>query len=218
MTIEDMFAVMQEVEDYSFATVDEEGSPRVRIISALHYEPDAIYFYTARGKNFAHELENNGKLEILAYNPKRNHYVRLSCKAEVVPEDEQRKWIDKQFEEQSYLFNVYPGDSNDIGIMFVIRSGEFEYFDLSTHPITRETVSWSGAPVHAKGFRIGEDCIGCGTCYEVCPQHDVFESGDREDLGADTPYVIDPEHCLHCGRCYENCPVQAIERLEGYVA
>ena len=40
----------------NFATVDSSGKPQVRCISAIHYEPDAIYFYTARGKNFCHEL------------------------------------------------------------------------------------------------------------------------------------------------------------------
>lgn len=218
MTVEEILTQMQQVEEYSFATVDEEGNPQVRVISALHFEPDAIYFYTARGKNFAHELEANGKLQILAFNRPKWLAIRLACTAEVVPETEQRKWIDNQFREQPNLFGVYPDDSNDIGIMFVIHAGEFEVFDLSNYPITREAVSWNGAPLHAKGFLIGEDCIGCGTCYEVCPQHDVFESSEREDLGVDTPYVIDPEHCLHCGRCFENCPVQAIERLEGYVA
>lgn len=28
----------------SFATVDGEGNPQVRNISAIHYEPDAIFF------------------------------------------------------------------------------------------------------------------------------------------------------------------------------
>ena len=34
----------------TFATVDKHGHPQARSISAVHYEPDAIYFYTARGK------------------------------------------------------------------------------------------------------------------------------------------------------------------------
>ncbi|MFQ9910315.1 MAG: pyridoxamine 5'-phosphate oxidase family protein, partial [Acutalibacter sp.] len=36
----------------SFATVDKDGNPQVRNISAIHYEPDALYFFTARGKDF----------------------------------------------------------------------------------------------------------------------------------------------------------------------
>ena len=40
----------------SFATVDGEGNPQVRTISAIHYEPDALYFFTARGKDFCKEM------------------------------------------------------------------------------------------------------------------------------------------------------------------
>ena len=36
----------------AFATVDNEGAPQIRNISAIHYESDALYFFTARGKNF----------------------------------------------------------------------------------------------------------------------------------------------------------------------
>lgn len=36
----------------AFATVDSEGAPQIRNISAIHYEPDALYFFTARGKKF----------------------------------------------------------------------------------------------------------------------------------------------------------------------
>ena len=32
----------------AFATVDSEGAPQIRNISAIHYEPDALYFFTAR--------------------------------------------------------------------------------------------------------------------------------------------------------------------------
>ena len=38
-----------------FATVDEYGAPQVRNISAIHYEPDALYFFTARGKEFCRQ-------------------------------------------------------------------------------------------------------------------------------------------------------------------
>ena len=41
----------------SFATVDGEGNPQVRNISAIHYEPDALYFFTARGKDFCKEQD-----------------------------------------------------------------------------------------------------------------------------------------------------------------
>lgn len=207
-TVQQLLDMMEELDTYSFATVDAQGFPRVRIISALHFEPDAIYFYTARGKNFARELdESDGRLEILAYSEERNDTIRLSCIAERVPEDQQRHWIDVQFTEQSYLYNVYPGETNEIGVMYVVRNGEFEWFNLASKPITRECVPFGAGIVHEKGFRVdGDACISCGTCEDVCPQHVVH-------MGAEGTYVIDEEHCLHCGNCFEHCPVEAIGRL-----
>lgn len=207
-TVAELLHMMEELDTYSFATVDAQGHPHVRIISALHFEPDAIYFYTARGKNFARELqESGGKLEILAYSEERNDTIRLSCTAEVVPADEQRHWIDVQFSEQSYLYNVYLGETNEIGIMFVVRNGEFEWFNLASKPITRECLPFGQGIVHEKGFRIDESvCISCGTCENVCPQHVVH-------MGENGTYVIDEAHCLHCGNCFEHCPMEVIERL-----
>lgn len=36
---------MQLVGVLAFATVDETGAPQIRNISAIHYEPDALYFF-----------------------------------------------------------------------------------------------------------------------------------------------------------------------------
>ena len=48
-----------------FATVDEDGAPQVRNISAIHYEGTDIYFLTARGKYFASQLKRDGRVQIL---------------------------------------------------------------------------------------------------------------------------------------------------------
>ena len=43
---------LQYVGVLAFATVGQDGATRVRNISAIHYEPDGIYFFTAKGKEF----------------------------------------------------------------------------------------------------------------------------------------------------------------------
>ena len=48
----------------AFATVDSDGAPQIRNISAIHYESDAIYFFTARGKNFCKELLEDGRVHV----------------------------------------------------------------------------------------------------------------------------------------------------------
>lgn len=186
----------------AFATVDSEGAPQIRNISAIHYEPDALYFFTARGKNFCKELMEDGRVQILCYT-KYKEMIRLSGKAYAVSEEEQIKWRDKIFEEQPYLENVYPGDTRSIGIIFCIDNAEVEYFNLGVNPIFSETYRLGNVKLKEKGYFITESCVGCGTCREVCPQR-CIEDG--------SPFKINQNHCLHCGNCYENCPVKAIER------
>ena len=186
----------------AFATVDREGAPQIRNISAIHYEKDALYFFTARGKNFCQELLEDGRVQILWYTNYKE-MIRLSGRAYAVSDDEQIKWRDKIFEEQPYLANVYPDETRDIGIIFCIDQAEIEYFNLGVHPIFRETYLRGTGKITEKGYVITDACIGCGTCQSVCPQRCI-------DAG--TPFVIRQNNCLHCGGCYEHCPVNAIER------
>lgn len=196
---------MQLVGVLAFATVDEEGKPQVRNISAIHYEEDAIYFYTAKGKNFCRELLANENVQILAYT-RFKEMIRMSAKAVPVTDDEQEYWKKMIFSEQPYLENVYPGDTKDIGIVFVIRNAEIEYFNLSVNPIFRETYILGDAESHEKGYYIlAEQCIGCGKCLRGCPQKCISLSEKK--------CVIEKRNCLHCGRCQVICPVHAVKRI-----
>ena len=185
-----------------FATVDGEGAPQVRNISAIHYEGTTLYFLTARGKPFARQLKSDGRVQILGYT-KYKETIRLSGVAMELPENEQIKWRNILYAEQPYLENVYPGETKNIDTMFMLRDYTIEYFCLSTRPITREYFSVGHAVRKKKGYYIGEDCIGCGTCRSVCPQSAI-------DEGA--PFAIRQNNCLQCGNCYENCPAEAIRR------
>lgn len=202
MNLEICLNKMKLVGVLAFATVDSQGAPQIRNISAIHYEPDAIYFFTARGKSFCEELLQDGRVQILCYT-KYKEMIRLSGKAYAVAESEQEKWINKIFEEQPYLANVYPNDTRSIGIVFCIDKGQMEYFNLGVRPIFRDTYSLGNVNVHKKGYHITDSCIGCGLCKANCPQNCIDEG---------SPYVIRGNNCLHCGNCYEKCPVNAVVR------
>ena len=40
----------------AFATVDKNGAPQIRNISAIHYEPDRMIFFTAKGICYFREM------------------------------------------------------------------------------------------------------------------------------------------------------------------
>ncbi len=197
------FQKLRYVEVLAFATVDERGAPQVRNISAIHYEPEALYFFTAKGKDFCRQLLADGRVQVLGYT-KYKEMIRLSAKAKPVCEADRQRWLDTIFEEQPYLSNLYPSDTRKLaGIVFEITDAEIEYFHLGVNPIFRESYAVGGRAVTQKGYRITDACIGCGSCVEHCPQRCI-----REEM----PYRVEQEHCLHCGNCYAACPVHAVER------
>lgn len=193
---------MQLVGVLNVATVDENGFPQIRCISAVHYDEDSFYFFTARGKNVAKELLADGRVQILIYT-KYKEIIRLSAKAYPVAEERQKECIDTIFNEQPYLANLYPDNKRYIGICFEIKDASIEYFNLGVNPIFRECYTIGNGNIQ---YRITDKCIGCGKCLTVCPQNCI-------DKGAPKPYNIRQNNCLHCGACFEKCPSGAIERL-----
>ena len=204
MNAQDCLKMLREMRDVVFSTVDAHGLPRARIIDVMIVEEGALYFCTARGKDFRRELTANRNIAVTGLN-REWQTVRLTGKAELLPDG--KRWIDRIFEEIPSMNNVYPGKSRYILDPFRVSAGQIELFDLGKEPVNRAGFAFGGESPAQRGFLITDSCIGCGTCAENCPQQ-CIQSGE--------PFVIQQEHCLHCGLCAENCPVECIARREEY--
>ena len=201
MNEQDCLQTLREIKDVSFATVDQEGHPQIRIIDVMLVDEGALYFCTSRGKDFHAQLMRDPHVAIVGMT-RDFKMVRLAGEVRFVTNDP-HAWIDRIFEQNPSMNDVYPGQSRYVLDPFVIDNGCVEIFDLGVSPIYRQTFSLGGAPTHLQGFQITDACIGCGTCTRNCPQQCITPG---------KPFAIAQEHCLHCGLCYENCPVQAIEK------
>ncbi len=53
-------------------------------------------------------------------------------------------------------------------------------------------------------YKIGDECVSCGTCESECPVGAISEG--------DGKYEINPEVCVECGACAAACPAGAISQ------
>jgi len=193
---------LRAIRDVSFATVDEDGLPSVRIIDVMMVERDRLYFLASRGKAFHEDVVREGYVAIVG----QTHDYR-TCRlrgpvSRPESDEEQRALVDAIFDLNPSMNLIYPGDARYICDVFCIDEGEGEYFDLGQKPIFRKPFMLGGEARCSKGtFLVTDACIGCGTCAEKCPE---------ECIAPGAPYEIDQSHCLRCGICFECCPVQAI--------
>ena len=195
MNVQRCLDILREIKDVAFATVDENGFPQIRIIDVMIVENEKLYFCTARGKDFYHQIITNGQVAITGMN-KEFQMVRLNGKAEKL--EENKKWMDRIFEENPSMNAVYPDESRYVLEVFCIEKGDVEFFDLGKEPIVRESFTLGNTMAKEAGFLITDSCIHCGKCERICPQKCIIDC------------KINQKHCLHCGLCAEECPVNAI--------
>ena len=189
--------LLREIKSVTFATVNN-GQPAARIIDVMLVEEDGLCFLTSRGKAFYEQLESHPKIAICGMDA---NYVSVRVIGDI-KFCNGRSIVDKIFEHNPMMNDLYPGEKRDILEGFHLYRGRGEIFDLSIEPPKRTRFAFGGESVHPSGYRITARCTACGLCLDACPV-EVISEGDV--------YLIDGYHCLECGRCAEVCPEDAIE-------
>jgi uncharacterized pyridoxamine 5'-phosphate oxidase family protein len=194
--------LLREIKSVTFATVNN-GEPAARIIDVMLVKADGLYFLTARGKSFYHQLKASPKVAICGMN---SNYVTARIVGDIKFCDG-RTIIDEIFEHNPMMNDLYPDEMRDILEGFHLYGGKGEIFDLSVEPPSRERFAFGGETVNPVGYMITSQCTACGLCLDACPVQVISEGDDV--------YRIDGGHCLECGRCEEVCPDDAIEAAKG---
>jgi uncharacterized pyridoxamine 5'-phosphate oxidase family protein/NAD-dependent dihydropyrimidine dehydrogenase PreA subunit len=200
-TAEKALKFLREIKSVAFATVNK-GEPAVRIADVMLLEKDGLYFLTAGGKPYYRQLEDNPRLAICGMD---KNYVTVRVIGDI-QFCEDRSVLEKIFEHNPMMNDLYPGESRDILEAFHMYRGKGEIFDLSIEPPNRERFAFGGEKVNPSGYRITDKCTACDICLESCPVG-VISEGEV--------YRIDGTRCLECGRCAEACPEDAIEAAQG---
>ncbi|MDD3570363.1 MAG: 4Fe-4S binding protein [Lachnospiraceae bacterium] len=198
-----------EIHSTVFATVDEEGLPCARVIDIMLTDKNSLYFLTAKGKMFYHQLMNKKYVAIsgMTNEPGTMHKKSISVRGKIKNIGSER--LEDIFKANKYMAEIYPTKESRLALqVFKLYEGEGEYFDLSTNPITRNSfkIGSSNSEVTRRGYSVNANCNGCKICYSKCPQKCINIEV--------TPVVIEQNHCLHCGNCYSVCPFGAVERVE----
>lgn len=192
---------LRKIKSVAFATVNN-GKPDVRIADVMLVEEDGIYFLTARGKPYYRQLKENQNVAICGMD---KNYVTARVMGDI-RSCEGGDVVNKIFEQNPMMNDLYPGEKRDILEAFHMYRGKGELFDLSIVPPMRERFAFGGETVKHSGYLITDRCTACGECIESCPIGVISE----EDA-----YRIDGNRCLECGRCAEVCPEGAIEPGQG---
>ena len=189
--------LVEEIHSTTAATIGEDGRPQTRAIDMMLYDENGVYFLTAKGKAFYQQLMEQQFLALSGTKDKKA--VSLRGKIKNIGSEK----LDEIFEKNTYMQQIYPGDTRDALEVFCLYEAQGEYFDISdpSH-IVRETNIIGDAEEKKNGYFVTGKCIGCKLCYWVCPQKCIDISKK--------PVEIDQKHCLHCGKCFEICPKRAI--------
>lgn len=70
---------------------------------------------------------------------------------------------------------------------------------LKSHPVK---ALFNALLISDRPFHVTDNCMGCGTCEQVCPVHNI------------KVYLGRPQwqgRCIGCMACYHHCPVNAIQ-------
>lgn len=189
--------LVEEMHSAAVATIDDSGRPQIRIIDMMLYDENAVYFLTAKGKNFYRQLTGQKFIALTAVKDKKS----ISLRGDVKNIGQEK--LDEIFERNPYMQAIYPKNTRSALEVFALYKAQGEYFDISDPAEVKRKNFSVGDIKEFEAYYADSGCTGCKVCNSVCPQQCI-------DINQ-KPVVIEHSRCLHCGNCADICPVHAIK-------
>lgn len=155
----------EEIHSTVIATVDREGLPVARVIDIMLVDDNSLYFITAKGKEFYHQLTEKPYVAIsgMCGGEGTMNKKAISIRGKVRNIGSSR--LSEVFEKNPYMAEIYPEEESRMALeAFQVYEGNGEFFDLSVKPIHRAgfVLGKEGhKSVHIGGFFITHKCQEC---------------------------------------------------------
>ncbi len=127
-----IFDFLKQNKDLAFATVDEDGNPRLRFMKVMKVEDGKVYFATSRSKEVYKQLQQNPNIETLGM----TNYVSVRISGTVSFDIAYDKAFDI-FQANKILKDIYKSFDNKDLTYFCLHIEKADLFDLNTIPPTR---------------------------------------------------------------------------------
>lgn len=131
--MKDLIELLSQHKDIAFATVNDQGSPKVRIFQIMQINKDELFFSTAINKEVYFQLKENPKVEMVSWHS--NVSIRVAGTAFFDVSEEMQQKI---FNESKILQEIYTTIDNPILTFFRVKIEWGELFDLNVIPPLRK--------------------------------------------------------------------------------
>lgn len=113
-----------------FASVDENGQPRVRALGFWYADETGFYFQTTSMKDLYKQLKNNPKSEVCFFNPNDNVMMRITGDIEFIDTKEARERVMK---DRPFLSHLGLSQESPELIMYRIAHGSAYFWTMATN-------------------------------------------------------------------------------------
>ncbi|PKQ62057.1 hypothetical protein BZG02_14085 [Labilibaculum filiforme] len=131
--MKDLIKLLSQHRDLALATVNDQGSPKVRIFQILQLTEQDLYFATAKNKEVYLQLKENPKVEMVSWHDKIS--IRVAGTAFFDVSDKIQVEI---FGEGQSLEEIYQSVDNPNLVFFRVKMEWAELYDLNSNPPHRE--------------------------------------------------------------------------------